>query len=177
MVKTSYFFYNLDMDYIEIGKIINTFGIKGELKIESHTDFVEERFKRDSFIYIGRTYEKFQIRSYRIHQGFLLIKLCDYEDINLVEKYKGQLIYKAKEDIKPLENGEYYFSDLRGLNVYVDDNLCGRIKDVEEGLRYNYLRVLKDNGEEVLVPYLPVFVKNVELNDKRIDIIKMDGLL
>ena len=62
------------------------------------------------------------------------------------------------------------------MNVYVENELVGIVLRVEEGISSNYLRILKD-GQEVLVPFLPVFVENVDLDNSRIDIKKMDGLL
>ena len=166
------------MEYVVIGKILNTFGIKGELKADAYTDFVEERFKKDSTVYIGEEHVPFVMRSYRMHKGFYLLSFKDVDDINLVEKYKGMLLYKAKSDIHKLKEGEYYFSDLKDLDVYVDDKKIGKVLQVEEGIAANNLRILKDEDrKEYLVPFLPVFIDNVDLNEKRIDVIQMEGLL
>ncbi len=166
------------MEYVVIGKILNTFGIKGELKADAYTDFVEERFKKDSTVYIGEEHVPFVMRSYRMHKGFYLLSFKDVDDINLVEKYKGMLLYKAKSDIHKLKEGEYYFSDLKDLDVYVDDKKIGKVLQVEEGIAANNLRVLKDEDrKEYLVPFLPVFIRNVDLDEKRIDVIQMEGLL
>lgn len=166
------------MEYVVIGKILNTFGIKGELKADAYTDFVEERFKKDSTVYIGEEHVPFVMRSYRMHKGFYLLSFKDVDDINLVEKYKGMLLYKAKSDIHKLKEGEYYFSDLKDLDVYVDDKKIGKVLQVEEGIAANNLRVLKDEDrKEYLVPFLPVFIDNVDLDEKRIDVIQMEGLL
>ena len=166
------------MEYVIIGKILNTFGIKGELKADAYTDFVEERFKKDSTVYIGEEHVPFVMRSYRMHKGFYLLSFKDVDDINLVEKYKGMLLYKAKSDIHKLKEGEYYFSDLKDLDVYVDGRKIGKVLQVEEGIAANNLRILKDEDrKEYLVPFLPVFIDNVDLNEKRIDVIQMEGLL
>ncbi len=164
--------------YVEIGKILNTFGIKGELKIASYTDFVKERFKKGTKVYVGEDHLPFVMHGCREHKGFLLISFEDHLDINLVEKYKGMAIYKAKEDIHKLKQGEYYFSDLADLDVYVDDQLKGKVLKVEEGIACNYLRVLSSSDQkEHLVPFLPVFIEAVDLEMKRIDVKAMEGLL
>lgn len=166
------------MEYVLIGKILNTFGIKGELKVASYTDFNDERFKKNTNVYIGDEHIQFTIKNYREHKGFLLVTFLDNEDINLVEKYKNQLIYKSSDDIKPLKKGEYYFSDLKDLDVYIEDELIGKVLKVEEGIKHNNLRIIKnDDNKEYLVPFIPVFIKNVDLDNKRIDVIKMEGLL
>ena len=165
------------MEYVLIGEILNTFGIKGELKIRVFTDFVDERFKVGSKIYIGDDYKEFIVKNYRNHKGFLLIQLEAYEDINLVEKYKNMNIYKSKDDIKPLDDG-YYFSDLKDLDVYVNDAFVGKVIRVEEGIRNNNLRVIKnEDKKEYLVPFIDHFILNVDLDNKRINIIDMAGLL
>ena len=166
------------MDYVLIGKIQNTFGIRGELKVLSYTDFAPLRFKKGSTVYIGEDHLPFSVATYREHSGLVLVSFADHQDINLVEKYKDQLVYKAREDIKPLKKGEYYFSDLKDLSVYCDGQLKGKALRVEEGTTHNNLRVKCLDGSEHLVPFiLDVFILNVDLETKRIDIVNMEGLL
>lgn len=166
------------MEYVTIGKILNTFGIKGELKVDVYTDFPEDRFQKGSTVYIGDEYLAFKVAAYREHKGFMLLLLEGNEDINLVEKFKGMYLYKAKGDIKPLQEGQYYFSDLKDLNVFIDDKKIGRVLRVEEGLKNNNLRVLKDeDGKEYLIPFIPVFIKKVDLDKERIDINWIEGLI
>lgn len=176
MIKSSSFLYNGCMEFVLIGKIVNTFGIKGELKLECYSDFIDERFKRDTTIYIGEEKLPFVMKSHKIHKGFLLIQLKDNEDINLVEKYKGMYVYKNKDDIKPLKKGEYYFSQLKGLDVFVSDKKVGSVLRVEEGISSNYLRV-KTNDKESLVPFLPAFIEEVDLENNKITIKDIEGLL
>lgn len=164
------------MDFVRIGEIINTFGIKGELKVDSCSDFIKDRYKSESTIYISDKYLPFTVESYKLHKGFIMLKLKGLDNINDVLKFKGETIYKSIEDIDNLKDGEYYFKDLRNLDVYVEDKLVGKVMQVEKGVGYNFLRIKKDK-EEVLVPYLKQFVLNVGLDKKRIDIVKMDGLL
>ena len=164
------------MQYVQIGKIVNTFGVKGELKVYSYTDFNDERFKVGSTIYLGENYIPVEIETYRIHKKMVLLSFKDMQDINLVEKYKDLFVYKSTDDIKPLEDG-YYFSDIKGLDVYVNDERIGKVVNVETGVTANNLRVLSDHDKsEHLVPFLPVFVKKIDLENNRIDIIDMKGL-
>lgn len=166
------------MEFVCIGKIVNTFGLRGDLKIISYSDFDSDRYKKGSTVYVGENHIPFVMNTYKIHKGSILITFKDNLDINLVEKYKNMNIYKAKEDIKPLKKGEYFFSDLKDLNVYCENELIGKVKYVEEGTRNNNLRIVKVDKTEVLVPFIQeVFIKNVDLENKRIDIVKMEGLL
>lgn len=165
------------MKYVLIGKIVNTFGIKGELKVYSYTDFESERFKSGSTVYLSEEYIPVTVKSYRVHKNTLLVTLEGLEDINLVEKYRNMFVYKSSEDIKPLEDG-YYYSDLKDLDVYVNNKLIGKVLNVEEGISANNLRILKEEDhKEYLVPFLDVFVENVDLLSGRIDIVDLEGLL
>lgn len=164
------------MEFVQIGKILNTHGVKGELKIDVLTDFVEERFKPNSFVYLGEKHIKVSVKKYRFHQKFMLLTFNDLEDINLVNEYKSMVIYKSLDDIKPLDDG-FYFRDLKGLDVYADNKLVGKVKYAESGLSSNYLRVITNDNKEVLVPILDAFVKDVDLNNKRININNIEGLL
>lgn len=164
------------MEFIKIGKIVNTHGIKGDLKINVYTDFVEDRFEVGSTIYIGEKHIEEEVAEYRFHKNALLVRLKDKADINLVEKYKNMDIYKSSDDIEELDEG-YYFSDLKDLDVYVGEEKIGTVLYMEEGVTSNYIRV-KTRDKEVLIPYIEdVFIEKVDLDNNRIYIKVMDGLL
>ncbi len=164
------------MEYIEIGKIHNTFGIKGQLKVECRTDFPEERYAEGSTVYIGEEKFPLVVKDARFHKGSLLVLFEAHEDINLVEKYKGMSIYKSLEDIEPLEDG-YYFRDIEGLDAYVGDSKVGYVQYMEEGTPFNYMRIKKEDGTSSLVPFSDVFVEEVDLENHLVRIVKMEGLL
>lgn len=164
------------MEYILVGKIINTFGIKGELKVESHSDFIDERFKYNSVLYIGEEHIQYKAKSYRFHNGFVLLTLIDNEDINLISKLKNQNIYIKESELKPLDSG-YYFKDLLGLDVFMNENKVGQIVDVEDGSSSKYIRVLKGDGKTSLIPFVKAFINKVDLQSKKIQINDIKGLL
>ena len=164
------------MEYILIGKIVNTFGIKGELKVEVHTDFVEERYSEGSTFYIGDDHKEYTSKKYRTHKNYVLLTLKGHEDINLVEHLKNKKIYIKDDDLKPLNNA-YYFKDLMDCDVYMDNELKGKVISVEEGKASSYIRVEKKDGKSNLVPVLDVYLEKVDINIKRIDLKHMEGLL
>lgn len=168
------------MEYIKIGKIVNTFGIKGELKIISFTDFDEERFGKGNMIYIlcDDKYLPFTIASFRYHKQNILISFENMNDINLVEKYKNLDIYVNVKDIHHLAEGEYYFFELKDLDVYnMDNKLIGKVLKVEEGLAHNNLRIELNDGKKCLVPYVKAFIHKVDLEQNKIWIKTIEGLL
>ena len=169
------------MAYICIGKIINTHGIKGEVKIESYSDFDEERYTKGKQVYIcvDGKYLPLTVASYRKHKGFPLVSFVYLQNINFVEQYKGCEIYIDEADRKQLKKGEYYRIDLIGLTVVDEEGITlGTIISVEETLgAQNNLRLQLEDAKEVLIPYIPMIVKNVDLDKKVMTIHRMGGLL
>ncbi len=165
------------MEFIKIGTIINTFGIKGELKIKSLTDFPEIRFKEKQLIYVyyKKDYLPFTIKRSRQHKGFILLTLLDNEDINLVEKYKNCDIFVDQEHIHSLNEGEYYYFQLRGCEVYYNNQSIGKVTSVEEG--YQTVLRIKMPEKELLLPYVKRFIKDIDVQEKRIDIDVIEGML
>lgn len=165
------------MNYIKVGFIVNTFGLKGEVKVLSLTDFIDKRFKKGQrlFIQYDNQYVEVVCQKYRLHKEHVLVQFAGLEDINLIEKYKNSYIYIAKEDIEPLENGKHYFFEIVGCDVYHNEDYIGQVIAVESGFQ-NILRI-KTNNKEILVPYVDAFVKSVDEKNKRIQINVIEGLL
>ena len=169
------------MEYIEIGKIVNTHGLKGELKIESWSSFDEIRYAKGNtvFLKIDNKYVPFTVATYRSHKGFPLVSFEGLQDINLVEKYKFHIVYIDKDERDELEDDEFYSDELLDLDVLDDDsNKIGTVIAVEftNGAQDN-LRVRTSGGKEFLVPYVDEFILDVNLDENYIQIHLMDGLL
>lgn len=146
------------MEYVIVGQIVNTHGIKGELKVKSSTDFIEERFKKGSHIYIGVDNQKkdMKVLSYRIHKGHVLLTFQGYQDINMVEQYKGCYLY-ADKNLDLLDDGEYYIGDLIGCEVYNYGEFIGIVKEVR---LYDHHDVLSVEGKEkILIPYVEALLR------------------
>ena len=169
------------MELIELGKIVNTHGLKGELKIESWSDFDEERYQKGNTIYVIRNEEAmpFTVRSYRPHKGFALVAFEELSDINAAEPYKGCIVGMDAADRPDLPEGEYYFDQLIGL-IVIDEagTEIGEVTAVEEtnGAQDN-LRVARDGQKDVLIPNVPAFVKNVDMEEGTITVHVIEGLL
>ena len=131
-------------EFIYIGKIVNTHGIKGEVRILSDFERKDKVFIKGMNIYIGKKKEKEIINSYRHHKNFEMITIIGYTDINQVLKYKGLNVYIKKSDLN-LDNGEYLDSDLIGLDVIVDGLVKGKVTDIINlnGKSSNVKRVIK----------------------------------
>lgn len=169
------------MEYICIGRIVNTFGIRGEMKIQSYSDFDEKRYAKGNTVYIlyQDQYLPFVTASFRRHKGFSLVSFADHQDINLVEQYKECEVYIDKDSRQVLKKGEYYRSDLEGLEVFDEEgNRIGKVSAVEDTLGANtFLRVEREEGNDVLIPYVKAFVKEVQMEEGKIIIHMVEGLL
>lgn len=169
------------MALIEIGRAVNTHGLKGELKIESWSDFDEIRYRPGNTIYLDREGEAvpFTVRSYRPHKHFSLVAFEELPDISAAEQYKGAIVCVDEADRHELPEGQYYFDQLIGLTAEDEAGNCiGEVIAVEEtnGAQDN-LRVQRDNQRDCLIPNVPFFVKNVDLEKGVITIHVIEGLL
>ena len=169
------------MEYIKIGTIINTHGIKGELKIRSCSDFDDERYAKGATVYIYscEAYLPFTVATYRVHKGFPLVSFEGCGNINDVEKYKTCDVFVKDTDRRPLKDGRHYVSDLIGMTVKSSDGeVIGTVKDIEDtcGAQRN-MRVEREGQNDVLIPYVPAFIKYVDEYSHAIVINVIEGLL
>ena len=154
------------MTKLYIGKIVNTHGIKGELRIKDNltTKQKEEIFKIGSNLIIDD--KAYKITSYRVHKDYDMVIFDGFNNINEVLFLKGKNVYKSKDEIN-LNNGDILDSELITYKVKTTDNLEGSILDVEEtGNNYKILRLLINNRGK-LVPYHKDFVK-IDSNKKEV---------
>jgi 16S rRNA processing protein RimM len=163
------------MEKIKIAKIVNTHGIRGDLKLKSYTDFEDFRFKKGHHLFIRYENQdiEMEVRSHRVHKGMDLVRFEDHLDINLVEKYKNCFVYDYKNDAL-LDEDEYYVSDLIGCEVYNNNELIGKVMDVQLYSHHDLL-VVKGKDKDYKIPYVNAFVLNEDIENKRIDVNLIEG--
>lgn len=161
-------------DKVLIGQITGTFGIKGELKVYSESDFVEYRFRKNAKIYLSDNLE-YTVSSSRTHKGNVLITINDINDINLVLDKVGMKIYAPSDDVPPLNDEEYYVDDLVGLKVINqhDENI-GTVKDVIEIPSGYLLEIIDDKDNRFLLPFVDEYI--TEITDDSIIINEIEGI-
>lgn len=159
---------------IMIGEITGTFGIKGELKVYSESDFVAYRFREGAKVMFSNNVMH-TISSSRIHKGNVLITIDNLDNINQVIDNVGMKIYADEEDIPPLNENEYYIDHLIDLIVYNTLNeKLGTVTDVIEIPSGYILEIIDDNDKRFLVPFVDAFVK--EITNKKIVIEEIEGI-
>ena len=162
------------MKYVLIGKIVNTHGLKGEVRILSDFKYKDKVFKKDMCVYIGKDKMCEKINSYRYHKIFDMITMDGYNNINDVLKYKGEYIFVNKEDLVLGEN-EYLNEDIIGLSVYVDGRLIGIVKKIEKH-SVNEILVIKNDEKNYLVPYNFDIILNIDLKERKMYVKNIVGL-
>ena len=163
------------MKYVLIGKIVNTHGLKGEIRILSEFRYKEKVFVPNMKVYIGPTKKEEIINTYRHHKIFDMITLHGYNNINEILKYKGDYIFINREDLK-LSHNEYLDEELINLSVYANDLLIGTVKKIEKHSK-NELLVVKNQEKDYLIPYNFDIILNINIKEKRIDIKNIKGLI
>lgn len=163
---------------INVGKIVNTHGVKGEVKILTASDFASERFKPGKVLMIPFKEEKvtLTIKSYRTHKNFHMVSFEGLNNINDVEKYKGLDVFQdiENEDIV-LDEHEYFYSDIIGCTVFDDAREIGTVKEILE-TGANDVWVVQGE-KEYLIPYIEDVVKFIDIDHKKIIIEPIEGLL
>ena len=166
---------------LKVGKIVNTHSLRGEVKVISSTDFEEERFKKGIKLLITRgnqVIEEVVVESYRSHKNSLLVKFEGIDSINEAEKFKNLQLKVDSENISELEENEFYFHEIIGCRVFDENNiLLGEVVEILTPGANDVWVIKGENGKEILIPYIADVVKNVDVQNKKIDIEIMEGLI
>ncbi|MDF2877561.1 MAG: rimM [Clostridia bacterium] len=161
-----------------VGKIVNTHGIKGEVKVIPTTDD-PKRFEKLKTIYVERKImEEYKIQSIRYHKKFVLMKFEGIETLNDAELFKNAVLKINRKDSLPLEENEYYISDLYGVEVMTEEGRrLGEITDViYTGSNDVYVIKREDTQKELLIPAIKQVIKQVDLSQKKMIVKLLEGL-
>ena len=161
----------MENKYLEAGRIINTHGIKGEVKIDPWADSAAFLADFAAFYIDGRSVK---VRSARVHQRFLIASLEGVDSIDDAEKLKNKIIYIDRADAK-LSEGEYFIADLIGFTALDEDgNALGEVTDILERPQGNILEI---RGErEILVPLIPEFIVSRDMEARTITLRLIEGM-
>lgn len=166
------------MEYIGIGKIINTHGIKGEIKVFPLTNNIK-RFDFLNYAYIGEEKTLVYLENVKYHKNFAILKFKEYNTINDVEKYKNDFIYVDEKEKIILSEDHFFIYELINSQVFdIEKNLIGLLTDVIQGSR-NDIFVIKDHKKEkeYLIPGVKEFVTKVDIKNKEIIIDPIEGMI
>ena len=153
---------------LEVGQIVNTHGIKGEIKVVPFTDDIS-RFDKLKKVYVKTKKESklYQIEGVRYHKNMVLLKLQGIDNPEQAELLKNSFLEIDRGDAVPLKEGTYFIADLIGLEVYTDEGkLLGKVDDIYN-TGANDIYVVKDElGKTILLPGIKDVIKQVILDEK-----------
>ena len=166
-------------EFLEIGQIVNTFAIKGMVKVKPFTDDIT-RFDRLDKVYVesNKIKKQYEIEEVKYHKDLVLIKFKGIDKVEDAELLRNCYLKVDRKDEPELEEGTYYIVDLLGLDVYSDEgNLLGKLDDI-----YNYgssdIYVVKDElGKQLLLPAISDVIKEINLEQKKIVVHILPGLI
>ena len=169
----------MKQSYFEIGQIVNTFGIKGFVKINPFTDDLE-RFEELKSVFVVKNKEliEMQIEEVKFHKHLVLVKFKGIEDINMAEKYKGCYIKIKRENARKLPEGTYFIADLIGIKVYDEDgNLLGKVDDIYNNKSTDIYVIKDDLGKQILLPSTKEVIKQIDVDEEKMVVHLIDGLV
>ena len=166
-------------DRFEIGQIVNTFGIKGFVKVNPWVDDVT-RFENLKSVYVKiRKEEKLlEIEEVKYHKNQVLLKFEGYNTVEQAETLRNAYIEISREDAIPLEEGQYFIADLLESEVYSDEGeLLGILDDIYNTGSNDIYVVKNELGKSLLLPGIPDVIKQVDLSNKKIIVHLLKGLI
>lgn len=169
-------------NYLLVGKIANTHGIRGELKVWPETDFPEERFRNGNELLLVHPENEAQIvpvtvTAAREQKNLYIVKFRQFDNINQVEQYKGWSLKVTSDKKAKLAKDEFYFHDIIGCEVVTDDGeKVGTITEILRPGANDVWVVSREKRKPAYLPYIEDVVVSVDVAAKKVTIRMMEGL-
>ena len=170
-------------EYLNVGKIVNTQGIRGEVRVISKTDFSEERYKKGNELFLFQENKKpisLIVKSHRKHKNFDILSFEEHPNINDVEKYRDGILKITKDQQGELEENAFYYHEIIGLEVFDEEGVSlGTIKEIlTPGANDVWVIGQNKKGQkDILIPYIESVVRKVDVANKRVDVEIPEGLI
>ena len=164
---------------LEIGQIVNTFGIKGFVKVNPFVDDVL-RFDDLEKVYIRRNKEikELQVEEVKYHKNMVLVKFKGIDKVEDAELLRNFYLEVDRENAIELEEGEYFIADLLGMNVLTEENEeLGKLEDIFNAGSSDIYVVKTDEGKQILLPAISEVVKEINLKENKIIVHLLEGLI
>lgn len=170
------------MEWYNVGKIVNTHGIRGEVRVISSTDFPEERYAVGNKLSLFQEGKKtplvLTVATHRQHKNFDLLTFEGYLTIEMVEAFRGGILKVSENQLTDLEGNEFYFHEIMGCTVFgIDGQEIGVVTDILQTGANDVWTVTPEKGKAHYIPYIEDVVKEVDVDEKKIVIDVLDGLL
>ena len=168
-------------EFLNVGKIVNTHGIRGEVRVISQTDFPEERYRKGQRLTLSRENKaplELTVAGHRKHKNFDLLTFEGYPTINDVEPLRDGILKVSKDELSELTENEYYYHEIIGLTV-IDEQAreLGKIKEILSPGANDVWVVQRKGKKDALIPYIESVVKQIDLDKGEVHIEIPEGLL
>lgn len=168
-------------EFLNVGKIVNTHGIRGEVRVISQTDFPEERYRKGQRLTLFRENKaplELTVAGHRKHKNFDLLTFEGYPTINDVEPLRDGILKVSKDELSELTENEYYYHEIIGLTV-IDEQAreLGKIKEILSPGANDVWVVQRKGKKDALIPYIESVVKQIDLDKGEVHIEIPEGLL
>lgn len=163
--------------FLEIGKIVSTHGIKGEVRVQPWCDDSELLTEID-ILYFNQGKEEVVIENARVHKNVVVMKIENVSDMNSAQLLRNKILYVDREDLL-LDENTYFIQDLIGMKVIDFDNeekVYGKIIDVTQTGANDVYHIEDENGNVVLIPAIADVVKETDLDNDIMKITPLKGL-
>ena len=164
----------MEQIFLEIGKIVNTHGLRGDVKVVPWSDY-PEIFEEIGFVYLDKN-TKLQIKNVKYQKNNVILKLDAINSIEQAEKLKEKVLLVDKDDIEILDEDTYFVADLIGLSVYEDDEKLGVLSDVIPVAGADVYVIKREKGKDILIPAIKENIKEINISEKYIKVKIPDGL-
>lgn len=160
---------------MELGYVNNVRGLRGEIKVIHYCDYKEFFEELDSVLIENTEYE---IETIKYYKDQVVLKLSGIDTVEAAEKLKNKTVSARKSDLPPLPEGVFYVADLIGCKAYLEDGTyVGQVSDVIQNGPTDILELKNDDGKQILIPKVKEFVPYISVEEKKLTITPIDGLL
>lgn len=162
-------------EILEIGQIVNTHGLKGEVKVMPWCD---DPGLYDELAYVCIDNKEYDIERSRLQKNMVILKLEGIDSIETAETFRNRVLTVPREELGELPEGTYYICDLLGCKVFTDDGgFLGEIDDVIKTGGNDVYSVRAEDGKQLLIPVIDDVVRDVDTENKKIVIEPLKGLI
>ena len=164
---------------LEIGQIVNTFGIKGFVKVNPFVDDIS-RFDdlKNVFVKSNKNLKELEVEEVKYHKNMVLLKFKGIDRVEEAELLRNSYLEVDRENAIELQEGEYFIADLLGLNVVTEQNeFLGKLEDIFNTGSNDIYVVKSEDGKQLLLPAISEVIKEINLKQGKIVVHLLEGLI
>ena len=165
-------------EYLELGEIVGTHGIRGELRVNPWCDSPEFAAKFKTLYFDSNGGCAVQVKSARPHGNIVLLAIKDVDTVEAAQKLRGKILYMKRSDAR-LPKGSYFIAELIGCTVYDADEpekVYGTLSDVSATGANDVWHIKDENGKEYLIPAIPDVCVETDVAENRVVIRPLKGI-